>query len=231
MPIGVARSPPEATVVLVPAATSTRWISPRVAESPVAGLRAQESAEEISVPLDGHRPRMAAARILQAEAGRARLGIHPGDASEERAGHVDRATTNAAGPGAQHGRVGTPPKVPTRRPLWAELLQRVFEVDALRCPRCGRRMRVLAAITEVDVARRIRACLNGPSRAPPLARSGPAAGLVPGRTTKSPAPAGTTPSGLPSSSTRAPPLSGTSAADRCLCDDTHPARVAHPDPV
>jgi hypothetical protein len=32
-------------------------------------------------------------------------------------------------------------------------------------------MRVLAAITEPDVARRILACLNLPTRAPPLARS------------------------------------------------------------
>ena len=86
---------------------------------------------------------------------------------------ADRATTNAAGTGTQHGRGGTPPKVPTRRSLWAELLQRVFEVDALRCPRCGGRMRVLAAITEVDLARRILACLNLPTRAPPLASSGP----------------------------------------------------------
>jgi len=34
-------------------------------------------------------------------------------------------------------------------------------------------MRVLVAITEPDVARRILACLNMPTRAPPLARSRP----------------------------------------------------------
>jgi hypothetical protein len=50
---------------------------------------------------------------------------------------------------------------------WADLLQRVFEVDALRCPACGSRMRILPAITEPDVARRILACLDMPSRAPP----------------------------------------------------------------
>jgi hypothetical protein len=86
---------------------------------------------------------------------------------------ADRATTNAAGTGAEHGRGGTPHTVRTRRSLWAELLQRVFEVAALRCPRCGGRMRVLAAITEADVARRILACLNLPTRAPPPARSRP----------------------------------------------------------
>jgi hypothetical protein len=56
-----------------------------------------------------------------------------------------------------------------RRVAWAELLQRVFEVDALGCPRCGGRMRVLSAITDPTVAVRILRCLALPSRAPPLA--------------------------------------------------------------
>ncbi len=56
-----------------------------------------------------------------------------------------------------------------RRIAWADLLKRVFEVDALRCPACGKRMRLLAAITDPDVARRILACLALPPRAPPLA--------------------------------------------------------------
>jgi hypothetical protein len=62
-----------------------------------------------------------------------------------------------------------------RRTAWADLLQRVFEVDALRCPGCGARMRVLSAITDPDVARRILNCLRMPSRAPPLAASKPQA--------------------------------------------------------
>ena len=57
---------------------------------------------------------------------------------------------------------------PPRHTAWAELLQRVFEVDALRCPACGGRMRILSAITEPEVARRILECLHMPSRAPPL---------------------------------------------------------------
>jgi hypothetical protein len=40
-----------------------------------------------------------------------------------------------------------------RRTAWADLLQRVFEVDALRCPACGGRTRILASITQPDVAR------------------------------------------------------------------------------
>ena len=64
---------------------------------------------------------------------------------------------------------------PPRRVAWADLLQRVFEVDALRCPACGGRMRILSAITEPDVARRILDCLHMPSRAPPLAEPKPRA--------------------------------------------------------
>jgi hypothetical protein len=58
-----------------------------------------------------------------------------------------------------------------RRIPWAELLQRVFEVDALCCPKCGARMRVLSAITDSTVATRILRCLALPPRAPPLASS------------------------------------------------------------
>ena len=72
---------------------------------------------------------------------------------------------------AEPERGDAPSNVPTRRTLWAELLQRVFEVDALCCPRCGGRMRVLAAITEANIAQRILACLNLPTGAPPLAGS------------------------------------------------------------
>jgi len=64
---------------------------------------------------------------------------------------------------------GLVPSLSRPRYRWAELLQRVFEVDALQCPRCGDRMRILAAITDPDVARRILMCLRLPPRAPPLA--------------------------------------------------------------
>lgn len=54
------------------------------------------------------------------------------------------------------------------RMRWAALLQRVFEVDALRCPRCGSTMRLISAIEDTDIARRILLCLKLPPRAPPL---------------------------------------------------------------
>jgi hypothetical protein len=56
-----------------------------------------------------------------------------------------------------------------RRIAWADLLKRVFEVDALRCPGCGGRMRLIAAITDPSVAHRILECLGLPPRAPLLA--------------------------------------------------------------
>jgi hypothetical protein len=56
-----------------------------------------------------------------------------------------------------------------RRLLWAQLLQRVFGVDALACPRCGEQMRLLAVIQEPKATRAILECLGLPSRAPPLA--------------------------------------------------------------
>jgi len=55
-----------------------------------------------------------------------------------------------------------------RKIRWAALLQRVFEIDALRCPRCGSTMRLIAAIEDPDVARHILECLKLPARAPPL---------------------------------------------------------------
>ena len=55
-----------------------------------------------------------------------------------------------------------------RRMRWASLLQRVFDVDALRCPRCGSTMRLLAAIEDPPVARKILECLKLSARAPPL---------------------------------------------------------------
>jgi hypothetical protein len=93
----------------------------------------------------GPRPPVAAAE---------RAGPHRGDS-----GAVDRP---------ESGRAAAPGRPVPRRVPWAELLQRVFEVDALRCPRCGAQMRLLAAIEDSDVARKILECLELPARGPPL---------------------------------------------------------------
>jgi hypothetical protein len=60
-----------------------------------------------------------------------------------------------------------------RRLRWAALLQRVFGLDALRCPRCGSSLRLIAAIEDPAIARRILACIGLPARAPPGAPAMP----------------------------------------------------------
>ena len=53
------------------------------------------------------------------------------------------------------------------RTTWAVLLKRVFLVDALTCPKCDGRMKILAVITEPDSVREILDHLGIPSAAPP----------------------------------------------------------------
>jgi len=48
-----------------------------------------------------------------------------------------------------------PPALAQARRRWAEMLRRIFEVDPLRCPRCGDAMRVVGFITQPHVIDRI----------------------------------------------------------------------------
>jgi len=66
-------------------------------------------------------------------------------------GGAPSAASRAAPPPAE---LAPPPRHATRW-RWADLLQRVFAVDALACPSCGGRMRVLATIDDPHVVRRI----------------------------------------------------------------------------
>ena len=50
---------------------------------------------------------------------------------------------------------------------WADLLQRVFLTDALACPRCGGRMRIVAAVLASDPVRAILAHARLPTGPPP----------------------------------------------------------------
>jgi len=52
---------------------------------------------------------------------------------------------------------------------WADLLRRVFALQALACPRCEGPMTVLAYITERQVLEKILSHLGLPTSAPPLA--------------------------------------------------------------
>jgi hypothetical protein len=64
---------------------------------------------------------------------------------------------------------------PRYRVPWAELLQKVFALDVLECPRCAGRLEVIAYIAEPRVARRILDHLGLASQGPPCARArGPA---------------------------------------------------------
>ena len=69
-----------------------------------------------------------------------------------------------------------PADTSARRTRWAALLQRVFAVDALRCPCCGSTLRLLAAIEDPATARRILECIGLPARAPPTSAPPPSDG-------------------------------------------------------
>ena len=61
----------------------------------------------------------------------------------------------------------------TYRRSWATLLARVFRIDVTRCPDCGGRMKIIAALTVPSSTRR---CLHGmglPARSPPIAPARP----------------------------------------------------------
>ena len=61
------------------------------------------------------------------------------------------------------------PQVRGRRYPWAELLRRVFEVEALVCPHCGGRRRLLAAVTAPESIARVLSAMGLSSEAPELA--------------------------------------------------------------
>ena len=66
-----------------------------------------------------------------------------------------------------------------RRPRsedWATLLKKTFGVDALQCPKCGARTKVLAAIMQTSIIRKILAAMGHPTEAPPIASARPPPG-------------------------------------------------------
>jgi hypothetical protein len=56
---------------------------------------------------------------------------------------------------------------------WALLLKRVFMTDALTCPKCRGRMKILAAVTRPDAIRKILDRLGIPSAPPRRATARP----------------------------------------------------------
>ena len=65
----------------------------------------------------------------------------------------DRVVPRGGETRACHQRPGDEPA--DRRPTWAELLERTFAEDVLRCPDCGGRRRRIAIVNDPLVARRI----------------------------------------------------------------------------
>ena len=59
----------------------------------------------------------------------------------------------------------TPPPEAPARMSWACLLKRVFDIEY--CPRCGGRLKIIAAIVDPAVITKILAHLHLPARAPP----------------------------------------------------------------
>lgn len=45
------------------------------------------------------------------------------------------------------------PRVPAKG--WAEMIRKVYEVDPMRCPKCGNRMKIVAFLTQYSVVDRI----------------------------------------------------------------------------
>ncbi len=82
------------------------------------------------------------------------------------------ATQGAVLPPSNGRGPSDPAPLRPRRLSWAQLLRRVFAVDAFQCD-CGGRMRILAAIDQPEVARAILDCLGLSSRAPPLTPASP----------------------------------------------------------
>ena len=83
-----------------------------------------------------------------------------------------RDAADAEAAGADKGSTGEPRDIDITkiqrgsRPPWALLLKRVFLVDALSCPKCNGRMKILAVITKPDAIRKILDHLGIPSEAP-----------------------------------------------------------------
>jgi hypothetical protein len=112
-------------------------------------------------------PRRAPAQPAPTEDGKARPPAdRPTPPSSE------QGAPGAAWPPCEGRGLSGPAPLRPRRLSWAQLLRRVFAVDAFQCD-CGGRMRILAAIDQPEVARAILDCLGLSSRAPPLAPAPP----------------------------------------------------------
>ena len=110
---------------------------------------------------------------ILAPAASLRDSVVPASAQPESQGTTTQPLSDAGPP--EPAPAATNDAMKPRRTRWAALLQRVFAVDALACPRCGATLRLLAAIEDPSVARAILGCLALPARAPPPGTGQPTA--------------------------------------------------------
>jgi hypothetical protein len=82
---------------------------------------------------------------------------------------VPLPTEPASARSCRHATARAPRAPRAQRIARAQLLRRVFAADALRCTRCGSRMRPVATIHSPEVAAAILGCLSAADRAPPMA--------------------------------------------------------------
>ena len=81
--------------------------------------------------------------------------------------------TAAADPDPADPQFTDAPELRARRLSWAQLLQRVFGLEILKCTRCGGRRKVVAFITRKVEVKRLCAHLGYPTEAPPIAPARP----------------------------------------------------------
>jgi hypothetical protein len=145
--------------ILAPCASRRDRVVPGGATAfAVAGREPVTAAAPSVEPSAGPGP-----RGTQTTVGGPSIGVENTDVRTERHPTASAAAVPEADP---HGL--SPNRTIRRRYRWAQLLQRVFEIDALRCPRCGSTLRLIAAIEDPAVARRILECLKLPARSPPV---------------------------------------------------------------
>ncbi len=168
--------------VLAPCASGRDRVVPGPVEAPrdqvaIAGQSMGGGVDPILDQTEGAResPRLVGLGAPDAAPLEAPGPIGAGDGPRSAALAIAAMVTHAPCPEREAELTDSRRRHHARRTAWADLLQRVFEVDALCCPDCGARMRVLSAITDPDVARRILDCLRMPSRAPPQTASKPRA--------------------------------------------------------
>jgi hypothetical protein len=97
-----------------------------------------------------------------------RSKAEPDESPDGSQGGIRASAESQASPEAENKGQGK-----KRNYSWAQLMARVFERDVLRCPRCGGRMRIMAAIDSPEAITKILACLGLPIRPPPVAPAVP----------------------------------------------------------